>query len=273
MAVTRQDERKGADPVRITNPDGKAPVLLVCEHASNRLPSGFGTLGLTSADMERHIAWDPGALPVARGLAQRLDAVLVESTVSRLVIDCNRPLDAPDLITERTETTDIPGNKGLSANDRQDRIAASWVPFHETLEKLIDQRIATGRATAVVSIHSFNPAWKGVERPWHAGIIHDDDERMSRPIIARLRAVDGLVIGDNEPYTPADRVYYTLERHARSRGLPCAMIEIRNNEIASESGQRFWSDLLAGILSDTHATGHGAPRAASRKKWGTHLNV
>jgi predicted N-formylglutamate amidohydrolase len=265
MAETSH-EKAGADAaVRITNPAGRSAIVLICEHASNRIPEKLGTLGLGASDLQRHIAWDPGALPVARMLADRLDAVLIESAVSRLVIDCNRPLDAPDLITERSELTDIPGNKGLDDEQRAERIALSWTPFHRTVEGVLDERITDGAPTAVVSIHSYNPTWKGAERPWHAGIIHDDDERMSAPIIERLRAQSGLVIGDNEPYAPADRVYHTIERHARSRGLPCAMIEIRNDEIADAAGQRRWNDLLAEILSDESLAGHGAAETAGRK--------
>lgn len=270
MAETSHQKAGADDAVRITNPAGHSAIVLICEHASNRIPLKFGMLGLKESDLARHIAWDPGALRVARMLAGALDAVLIESTVSRMVIDCNRPLDAPDLITRRTELTDIPGNIGLTAADRAERIALSWEPFHQAVARLLDRRAAAGRDTAVVSIHSYNPTWKGVARPWHAGIIHDDDERMSSAIIERLHAIPGLIVGDNEPYAPADRVYYTIERHARSRGLPCAMIEIRNDEIAEASGQRRWSDRFAEILSDPKVTGLPDGPDASRNKKGEH---
>jgi predicted N-formylglutamate amidohydrolase len=234
--------------VRVTNRAGKSPFLLVCDHASNYLPPQYGTLGLKDADMLRHIAWDPGALPVALKVAAMLDAALVEAGVSRLAIDCNRPLDAPDLIPEISETTLIPGNAGLSREDRAERIALSWKPFHDAIEALVDERLAAGRETWLVSIHSFTPIWKGVDRPWEIGIIHDDDERLSAPLIAALRAEKRFTVGENEPYSPADRVYFTLERHARSRGLPCAMIEIRNDDIADEAGQARWAGLLGNIF-------------------------
>lgn len=270
MAERHQGELQAGAAVRITNPEGHSPIVLVCEHASNHIPEKLRTLGLSKRDLQRHIAFDPGALPVAHLLSASLDAVLVHATVSRLVVDCNRPLDAPDLITQRTETTDIPGNIGISGAERAERIALSWEPFHWTLETLLDTRTEKRRETAIVSIHSYNPTWKGVARPWHAGIIHDDDERMARPIIDRLRADPGLVIGDNEPYAPADRVYYTLERHARSRGLPCAMIEIRNDEIAETSGQRRWTDRFAAILSDPQVTGFASGKRTGGVKPGEH---
>jgi predicted N-formylglutamate amidohydrolase len=238
-----------SDTVGVSNPGGSSPFVLTCDHASNFLPAEFGTLGLAEADLSRHIAWDPGALPVARRMARALDATLVESRVSRLVIDCNRPLDAPDLVPPVSETTPIPGNASLSDTQRAARIALSWQPFHAAIEHTIEDRRRRGQETRLVSIHSFTPVYKGRGRPWHIGIIHDEDQRLASPLIAALRRLAGVTVGVNEPYSPADRVYFTLERHARSRSLPCAMIEIRNDEIAGETGQRKWADLLTGIFS------------------------
>jgi predicted N-formylglutamate amidohydrolase len=238
------------EPVRVTNREGRSPVVLVCEHASNFLPAEVGTLGLDRAELVRHIAWDPGALPVAERMAETLDAVLIQSLVSRLAIDCNRPLDAPDLIPAVSETTAIPGNTGLSDSVRNRRIALSWKPFHAAVEAVIAERLARGRETRLVSIHSFTPVYRGKSRPWQIGVIHDEDTRLASPLIDALRKLKGVNVGVNQPYSPADRVYFTLERHARSRGLPCAMIEIRNDEISDEAGQRKWGDLLTGIFSD-----------------------
>ncbi|MEW9834041.1 N-formylglutamate amidohydrolase [Mesorhizobium sp. ZMM04-4] len=235
--------------VRVTNRAGSSPIVLVCDHASNWLPPAYGSLGLPDTDLLRHIAWDPGALPVALALADQLDATLVEAGVSRLAIDCNRPLDAPDLIPPISETTLIPGNAGLSEADRAERVALSWQPFHETIEELVEDRIAAGRDTCLVSVHSFTPVYKGVDRPWEIGIVHDDDERVSAPLIEALKAAGSFTVGDNQPYSPDDRVYFTLERHARTRGLPCAMIEIRNDEIADPEGQRLWAGRLSGIFA------------------------
>lgn len=236
-------------PVKVTNPGGASPYVLTCDHASNYLPARFGTLGLHADELTRHIAWDPGALPVASRLAAALDATLVESCISRLVIDCNRPPDAPDLVPPTSETTAIPGNTGLTGEQREARVAISWRPFHEAVESVIEDRLARAVETRLISIHSFTPVYHGATRPWHIGIIHDDDVRLAAPMIAALKRLDGVVVGVNEPYSPADRVYFTLERHARSRGLACAMIEIRNDEIANETDQNGWADRLAGILS------------------------
>jgi predicted N-formylglutamate amidohydrolase len=238
----------GSNSVRVSNPGGESPIVLICDHASNHIPDEFGSLGLEPGELTRHIAWDPGAAPVAQRMSAALDAALVESSISRLVIDCNRSLEAPDLVPELGEATLVPGNIALSAEALDERVALAWRPFHNAIEQLIRDRLRAGRETRLVSIHSFTPCFLGTRRPWQVGVIHDDDMRMARPLIAALRAADGLVVGVNEPYSPADRVYYTLERHARSRGLPCVMIEIRNDVIDTEQGQRRWADMLASIL-------------------------
>jgi predicted N-formylglutamate amidohydrolase len=250
MEKTRLAPHVPSNSVRTTNRKGRSPIVLLCDHASNFIPEAFGTLGLARSELARHIAWDPGAAPVAQRMAAALDAVLIESRVSRLVIDCNRPLDAPDLIPALSETTAIPGNANLSAEQRAERIALAYEPFHAEIDGIVSERLADGRETRLVSIHSFTPVYKRVARPWHIGIIHDDDRRLAAPLIAALQALRGIAVGVNEPYSPADRVYHTLERHARSRGLPCAMIEIRNDEISATAGQRKWADLLTGIFSD-----------------------
>ena len=239
-----------SETVWVTNPGGSSPFVFTCDHASNFLPPEFGTLGLLAEDLSRHIAWDPGALPVASRMAAALDATLIETRVSRLVIDCNRPLDAPDLVSPVSETTAIPGNAGLSEKQRAARIDLAWRPFHQAISDVIDERLAKGQETRLVSVHSFTPVYKGKNRPWHIGIIHDEDRRLAAPLISALQRLSGVVVGVNEPYSPADRVYFTLERHARSRGLACAMIEIRNDEISGETGQRKWADLLTGIFSN-----------------------
>lgn len=263
MGSERSREQSLSESVRITNRGGRSPYVLLCDHASNAVPPQYGTLGLEPSDLTRHIAWDPGALPVAARMASLLDATLVESCVSRLVIDCNRAPDAPDLVAAVSETTRIPGNEALSAEERARRIALAWTPFHDAIESVIEERLAAGRETRLVSVHSFTPVYKGVSRPWQIGVLHDEDTRLAAPLIAALRAEDTLMVGANKPYSPADGVYFTLERHGRSRGLPCVMIEIRNDEIADEDSQRRWGDLLGSILLEMSVPSAGQDGATS----------
>jgi predicted N-formylglutamate amidohydrolase len=256
---------EGLQPVRVTNRGGTSPYVVICDHASNFIPPAFADLGLQKTELDRHIAWDPGAAPVARHIAGMLDATLVESCISRLVIDCNRPLHAPDLISAVSETTVIPGNEDLSPAARQERIACSWQPFHETLDAVIGERLEKGLETRLVTIHSFTPVYKGVSRPWHIGIIHDEDERIAAPLLKALRAVPGITVGANEPYSPSHLVYFTLERHARAKGLACAMVEIRNDIIADEAGQSRWAELLAAILPNIRVADGACLEKMSRK--------
>ena len=249
MGAAQPDWLAPSDTARVTNPRGSSPWVIVCDHASNFIPPDYGTLGLAAAELDRHIAWDPGALAVAERMAAKLDAALVESRVSRLVIDCNRPFDAPDLIAAVSETTEIPGNRNLSPDERARRIALAHQPFHDAIDDVVRARLRANMPTWLVTVHSFTPVYRTVQRPWQVGIIHDDDIRLSRPLIAALEELGGITVGDNQPYSPADRVYYTLERHARSRGLPCVMIEIRNDEIGEERGQSLWGDRLGDILA------------------------
>ncbi|MDR0252817.1 MAG: N-formylglutamate amidohydrolase [Brucellaceae bacterium] len=251
---TRPAEPESDRPaVYVLNEQGSSPYLLICEHATNFMPEKFARLGLSEADMAAHIAWDPGAAEVARRMSKALDATLVEAGLSRLLIDCNRPLSAPDLIPEISEVTIVPGNQKLSEAERQERIALAHKPFHEKIEAVIEARKKRGQESRLITIHSYTPVYKGVGRPWEIGIIHDADDRLGARMIAGLRKdseSSGINVGVNQPYSPDDRVYYTLECHARKRGDLCAMVEIRNNEIADEEGQALWAARLSAILQE-----------------------
>ena len=243
-------ERTGEhdDHVVTENSGGRGRFVILCDHASNKIPPSFAGLGLNAAERVTHIAWDPGALAVSRRLAERLDAPLLWPDVSRLVIDCNRAHDAPDLIAETGEGREIPGNRDLAADERRARIERFHDPYHQAVDACLDARLAAGRDCALVAVHSFTPVFRGIERPWPVGIIFNRDRGLADHVIDGLKAEEALNVGVNEPYTPADRVYTTLSRHGEARGLPAVMIEIRNDEIAAAAGQTAWADRLADIL-------------------------
>jgi len=239
------------------NADGASPFVLVCDHASNRIPSPYGDLGLCAVDRLRHIAWDPGALPVSLQLVDLLDAPLIHSTVSRLVIDCNRTYDAPDLIPTVSEATEIPGNEVVGEADRASRIAKFHTPFHEAIAAVLDRRALAGKESILVAMHSFTPVYKGVERPWPIGLIHGVDTAYTRRVFEGLQASDPeLHVGWNEPYAALNGVTYTLEHHGDGRGLASTMIEIRHDEILEPEGIAHWASLLARCLEAARA---GAP--------------
>jgi len=234
----------------IDNPQGRSPILLICEHASNHLPARYGTLGLGPAERESHIAWDPGALGVAQELSRLIDAPLIHATVSRLVLDLNRDPSAPDSIWTLSERTTIPGNLDLDAAERAFRTREVYEAFHDAVDAFADAPLAAGQLRAVVSIHSFTPVYRDVERPWHVGLIFDRDERYALSVAEGLKQDPALIVGMNEPYSPADRVFHTLERHAARRGLAPLMIEIRNDLIRTQDGQASWAHRLAPLLRE-----------------------
>lgn len=230
------------DPAVTVNADGGAPYVLVCEHAGNRIPRKLGQLGLAEAELARHIAWDIGAERVARLLSRLIDAPLVLQRYSRLVYDCNRPPESPGAMPEMSETTRIPGNKKLGAEDKLSRIEAIYRPFHAAVAAVLDLRAAHGQAVGVVSIHSFTPVFKGKPRDFELGILHDRDTRLANILVKGFPKTD---VRRNEPYGPKDGVLHTLNLHAGVRGLRHAMIEIRNDLIMQERGQDEWAQRLS----------------------------
>jgi predicted N-formylglutamate amidohydrolase len=233
-------------PFEAIHPEGSAPVLLVCDHASNRVPRALGGLGLPPARLGEHIGWDIGAAAVTRRLAPMLDAPAVLCGYSRLVIDCNRNLDDPSSIPEESDGVAIPGNRALPPSDRAARRSEIWQPYHAAIAAALKSR---GSAPALLSIHSFTPVMQGFIRPWHVGILWDDDPRIAGPLLAALGDEAELCVGDNLPYSARDPVGYTVEHHAQSRGLPHVAIELRQDLVADESGARQWAERLARVLA------------------------
>lgn len=233
----------------IENADAKSRVIVVCEHASNHIPSAWGDLGLTDAQRQAHIAWDPGALAVSRGLSQRLDAVLIHAPVSRLIYDCNRAPDMPGAMPARSEVHDIPGNGMISAAERLARTEAVYLPWATGLHGLIAKRIASGLRPVVITVHSFTPIYHGKPRRVEFGVIHDADPHLSVAILNAAHKLTGLQAELNAPYSAADDVTHTLRVQATPYGLPNAMLEIRNDLIATPEAAGAMADQLAAVLN------------------------
>lgn len=227
----------------IENGDATGAVVLVCEHASNAFPPPWDHgLGLSADQRAAHIAWDPGALGVARGLARELGAVLIHARASRLIYDLNRPPHASGAMPERSEIHDIPGNAALTADERLARVRALYTPFHAALSGLLAERLALGIRPVLITVHSFTPIYFGQPRAVEFGVIHDADDRLARAIAAQDT---GLVTRLNDPYSAADGVAHMLARHATPLGLPHAMLEIRNDLIATAQAQADMAARLA----------------------------
>jgi predicted N-formylglutamate amidohydrolase len=228
----------------VENAAGRGDVLLVCEHASHWIPDRYGDLGVSEADRRRHIAWDVGAAALARGLAARLDARLVLSGVSRLVIDCNRPPGAPSSIPLRSEDTDIPGNAGLTAAE----VAFRQREYFEPFRALVAAQIAARRPAMLVGVHSFTPIFRGVARPWHAGVLYAQAQTLGERLVAGLRVDPALVVGANEPYRIEAEEDFTVPVHGDAKGIPAVLLEVRQDLLADEAGAEAWAERLAPLL-------------------------
>jgi predicted N-formylglutamate amidohydrolase len=196
----------------------------------------------------RHIAWDIGIGSVGQQLSQLLDATVIFQTYSRLVIDCNRDPKVPNSIPEISESTEIPGNRGLGEAERALRVDAIFRPYHNTIAAALDRRAAEGRPSVLVALHSFTPMFKGISRPWHVAVLFNRDPRLAHPLAELLRAEGDLSVGENEPYRVSDLTDYTVPVHGERRGLPHVEIEIRQDLITEPAGQTEWAERLARLL-------------------------
>lgn len=238
-------------PVAVENSEGRSAVLIVCEHASLRLPERLGTLGLSDEALTSHIAWDPGALAVSQLMSRNLDATLIYQRFSRLVYDCNRPPESPEAIRDTSEIYRIPGNENLSEAERSVRAEALYFPFQNRVRDEIAARAKRGQQTVLVTMHSFTPVYFGQQRAVEIGILHDEDSRLADRLLVQAESTSLYRVERNEPYGPADGVTHTLALHALPNGLENVMIEVRNDLIQGEVGQGVVADFLTGLLSES----------------------
>ena len=237
-----------AAPFEVQRGDGRSPVFIICDHAGRLIPRSLDSLGLTEDQVASHIGWDIGAAGVARRLGAALGADTVWQRYSRLVIDCNRPLGATDSITPRSERTVIPGNQRVSPEAAEERAREIFHPYHQEIRTALDERQAAGRPTVLVAMHSFTPSYLGRGRPWHVGVLYNRDSRVAGPLLRAFREEGNLVVGDNEPYAVGNLTDYSIVQHGERRGIPHVEIEIRQDLIADEQGQRAWAERFARLL-------------------------
>jgi predicted N-formylglutamate amidohydrolase len=228
---------------------GNSPFVIVVDHAGARIPRRLGNLGLSDADLKRHIAWDIGALGVARRTAEALDAPLLAQNYSRLVIDCNRDPNVASSIPLSSESSQIPGNAGLSAAERSIRRAEIFDVYHRRIAQVIERRLAEGKPTILVAQHTMTDLYDGVRRDMHAAVLSGRDRRFANLMLEQLRLETGLVVADNEPYFVSDETDYTVPQHAERRGLPYVEIEIRQDLVGDAEGEIEWAARLASALN------------------------
>jgi predicted N-formylglutamate amidohydrolase len=222
-------------------------VLILCDHASNAVPAEYHRLGLPEGEFERHIAYDIGAAAVTRSLARLLGAPAILTRFSRLIIDPNRGRDDPTLVMPLSDGAVVPGNARIDAAEIARRTKRFYDPYDAAIRLSLEWALRAGHPPVVVSIHSFTPIWRGRPRPWHVGILWDADARFARPLLEALSEEEGLVVGDNEPYDGA-LAGDTVDRHATERGLANALVEIRQDLIATAEGAEEWAERFARLL-------------------------
>ncbi|MCE3003405.1 MAG: N-formylglutamate amidohydrolase [Xanthomonadaceae bacterium] len=231
-------------------PGARRDVVVLCDHASNHVPAEYADLGLPPDELDRHIAWDPGAHGAAVALASALDCPLVHGIHSRLLVDLNRAHDDATLILAESDNTFVPGNLTISDDERAARVARFHAPYHARIDAHLDGLHAHGVRPTVVAVHSFNPVLGGVARPWEIGVLWKLDRAPVAPLIDWL-AGDGWHVGDNQPYDGRTAMGWTLEYHAVRRGLPHVMFELRNDVVADGDAQATWGRRLARALRET----------------------
>ena len=224
-----------------------AGLILICDHAENTLPEEYGSLGLPESELRRHIAYDIGAKGVVERLSELLDVPAVLSRFSRLLIDPNRGMDDPTLIMRLSDGAIIPGNRALTAVEREKRIEQWYRPYHEAVDRVIDVAHTHHPHPVLFSVHSFTEVWRGTIRPWQVGVLWDADDRVAAPLIDTLVAEGDLLVGDNQPYSgklKGDSMW----THGTQRGLPHALIELRQDLIRDGAGQDVWAQRIARVL-------------------------
>jgi predicted N-formylglutamate amidohydrolase len=230
--------------------DGRSDFIIVVDHASARIPRRLANLGLPDSELKRHIAWDIGALDVARRVAELLDAPLLAQNYSRLVIDCNRDPNVATSIPLISELCEIPGNRGLSSGAIAARRREIFDPYHRRIRELLDSRQAMGRRPIVVAQHTMTDVYKGDRREMHAAVLYNRDRGFAGAVLEMLRREPHLIIADNEPYFVSDETDYTIPHHAEARLLPHVELEIRQDLVSDEVGQAEWAARIAGVLED-----------------------
>ncbi len=218
--------------------------MLIGDHAGRVLPVRLGDMGVGSADLDRHIAWDIGVAGLGLNLSRRLDAAFIRQRYSRLVIDCNRDIAAFDSIPEISDGTIIPANIGLGNDERTARIREVFTPYHDRIKAELAARQQRSTPIVLVSLHSFTPVMAGAARPWRFGVLHRNDSDFSRAVLEALRDEWGDEVGDNQPYA-METIDFTVPYHAAAFGLDYLEIEVRQDLIADEAGQAASGAVLA----------------------------
>ena len=232
----------------ILNRQAGTPYVVLADHGGRAIPAALNNLGLPDSALERHIAYDIGALELAKALSASLDAPLVWANYSRLVVDVNRTEASATLIPKASDRQHIPGNQLLTSAQIDVRKEVLLHPYHQAIQALLAERAANGLFSAVISVHSFTPTMQGAARPWHVGVLWDKDGGMVAPVMAHLRGRGDLVVGDNEPYSARGIEGYTIAAHAEAHARPNVLFEVRQDLLATSADVARWTGILSAAI-------------------------
>ncbi|MBN43979.1 MAG: N-formylglutamate amidohydrolase [Rhodobiaceae bacterium] len=220
-------------------------LLIVADHASNYIPKKYDNLGLTKKDVFTHKVFDSGIKDLAINLSNKFNSHLVLGEYSRLLIDCNRDVNDPTLISVISDRTLILGNKKITNQERIYRINKMYRPYHDKINKKILEK----KINVIISLHSFNPIFKGRKRFLKYGILSNEDRRLSNLIINELKKKKNFV-GDNEPYR-GSLIGDTLYKHALKKGIYHSLIEIRNDLLSNVKKIDQVSNLMYRVINNS----------------------
>lgn len=235
---------KEPGPWEELNPGSTSPLLLLCDHANNRVPKSLGHLGLELDALGKHVAYDIGCEKLTRLLADKFQAAALLAHYSRLVIDLNRHPGDGSSIPVISDNIDIPGNTNLTMEQIRAREEALFWPYHNQIERMLDKIVSRGQTPILCAIHSFTPVFRGYQRPWHIGVLWDRDQRLSTPLLESLQAIPHICVGDNEPYHARNPVGYTMDIHGERNGYPHILLEVRQDLIGHDEGVAEWAHVI-----------------------------
>ena len=222
-----------------------ANLLLIADHASNFIPKKYNNLGVSKKEILTHKAYDPGVRDLAINLSNKLNSYLILGNYSRLLIDCNRDLNDPTLISVISDRKLILGNKNITKQERINRINNMYKPYHKKIKKNILEK----KINVIISLHSFNPIFKGKKRKLKYGILSNQDRRLSDLLLHELKKKKKIV-GDNKPYK-GSLIGDTLYKHALKRGIHHSLIEIRNDLLSNCKKIDQVSNLLYRVINES----------------------
>jgi len=237
------------DPFTLLNPENSSPIFLIADHASRHIPERYNSLGITDPSLlRRHVAWDIGIEDVTRRMCEKLEATAIFSTFSRLLIDANRYPDDPSSTPYISDGVTVPTNEDVSDSERKKRVDRFFKPYHAKVSELLEKKCSLEETPIVISMHSFTPIMNDFERPWHIGVLWDQDDRIALPMLEALRKNPTLVVGDNEPYSAREPLGYTMNEHGTKKDIPHVVVEIRQDLIDTHHGAEHWANLMVDVV-------------------------